>query len=128
MIRFDEVRGYGFVAPDTGSDDVFLHVNDLSFDKRLLVPGTRVQFVAEEGERGLKASRVQMLDQPAAHPRVPDEQGGDDEMCDILSNAELTAELTEVLLTSVPTLTAEQVLKVRQCVLVLAHEHGWAEG
>lgn len=130
VIRFDEARGYGFVAPDTGSEDVFLHVNDLSFDKRLLTPGTRVQFVAEEGHRGLKASRVQIVDQPNPAPRSVshDDNAGDDGMCDIMSHAELTAEVTEALLAAVPTLTAQQIVQVRRSVIALATDHGWVEG
>ena len=51
VIRFDEFKGYGFVAPDEGGEDVFIHVNDLDFDKRLLAPGVRVEYVAVDGDR-----------------------------------------------------------------------------
>ncbi len=130
VIRFDEVRGYGFVAPDSGTEDVFLHVNDLSFDKKLLTPGTRVQFVAEEGHRGLKASHVQIVSQPettTAPPSAPAGDVTDDGLCDILSEAELTTEITEALLTAVPTLTAEQIVRVRRSVLAVATNHGWVD-
>ncbi|WP_345034392.1 cold shock domain-containing protein [Kutzneria kofuensis] len=33
VLRFDDVRGFGFIAPDSGSEDVFVHANDLSEDK-----------------------------------------------------------------------------------------------
>lgn len=134
VIRFDEVRGYGFVAPDVGAEDVFLHVNDLTFDKRLLTQGARVRFVIEEGDRGLKASQVQMIDDGASPVSSPvsaaaalSHSGDDDGLCDILSTAELTTELTESLVTSVPTITAEQIVKVRQCVARIAQTHGWIE-
>ena len=101
VLRFDEVRGYGFVAPDVGAEDVFLHVNDLTFDKRLLTQGMRVQFVIEEGDRGLKASRVQLIDEAAASgqalvPSAALDVAGtadDDGLCDILSKREFVAEL-----------------------------------
>lgn len=67
VIRFDEFKGYGFVAPDAGGEDVFIHVNDLDFDKRLMAPGVHVEYVAEEGDRGLKASQVQILDARPPH-------------------------------------------------------------
>jgi CspA family cold shock protein len=57
VVRFDEFRGYGFVAPDAGGEDVFIHVNDLDFDKRLIEPGALVEFDVEDGDRGPKASR-----------------------------------------------------------------------
>lgn len=133
VIRFDEIRGYGFVTPETGADDVFLHVNDLTFDKRLLAPGTRVQFITAEGDRGLKATQVQLVEQPTRAPAVKpapvtDGSGStDDDLCDILPSAELRAEITEALVTSVPTLTAEQIVRARECVLKIARSHGWTE-
>ena len=33
VIRFDDVRGYGFIAPDGGGEDVFVHANVLGDDK-----------------------------------------------------------------------------------------------
>ncbi|WP_229715588.1 cold-shock protein [Mangrovihabitans endophyticus] len=136
VIRFDEVRGYGFVTPDTGADDVFLHVNDLTFDKRLLTPGTRVQFVAAEGDRGLKATQVQIIEQGPVGPTgrtvkpataTAEGRSEDDELCDILPSAELRAEITEALVTSIPTLTATQIVGARECVLRIAELHGWTE-
>ncbi|WP_430790174.1 cold shock domain-containing protein [Actinoplanes sp. G11-F43] len=135
VIRFDEIRGYGFVAPDNGTEDVFLHVNDLAFDKRSLNQGTRVQFVPAEGDRGLKATHVQIIETaaltvpavPAARPASFSGGTADDELCDILRGAELRAEITEALLTSVPTMTAEQIVRARDGVLRIARSHGWTE-
>lgn len=79
MIRFDEIRGYGFVAPDVGAEDVFLHVNDLTFDKRLLTQGARVRFVVEESDRGPKACQVQMIDEVATEPAPVAEAGTPDD-------------------------------------------------
>ncbi|MDQ7810878.1 cold shock domain-containing protein [Amycolatopsis sp. A133] len=112
VIRFDEVRGYGFVAPDDGTEDVFLHVNDLQCDKRLIAPGVRVRFAAEEGDRGLKASRVSLA-RPESH-------------CDdVLSAEQLCGELTEAVLADVPSLTGQQLVAVRRSFLDLARKHAW---
>ncbi|WP_221903387.1 MULTISPECIES: cold shock domain-containing protein [Streptomyces] len=133
IIRFDEFRGYGFVAPDTGGEDVFVHVNDVQADKRLIVPGAFVEFSVEEGERGLKASHVRLLDRASARPaEVPAEgyvpgPSGDDGDCDVLSAKEFTDEVTELLLGAAPTMTAEQILLVRQRLVRLAVNHGWVE-
>ncbi|MFD9888116.1 cold-shock protein [Amycolatopsis sp. NPDC059027] len=133
VIKFDDVRGYGFVSPDDGGEDVFLHVNDLHFDKQLLSTGVEVEFVPEEGERGLKASRVRLLEQPQrtqAAPAVqpaPARAGNEDELCDVLSLAELESELIEALLEAAPTLTGAQLVAVRQRMVAVARDHGWVE-
>ncbi|MFF3445189.1 cold-shock protein [Streptosporangium sp. NPDC002721] len=174
LVSFDEFRGYGFIAPDSGGEDVFMHVNDLDSDKRLISIDTRVEFRVENGGKGLKASQVRVLDRPGAPkitlpsqpspvtprpapgpapapvPRpapapVPtpasiapavspgpaatttDRQVSDAGFCDVLSAGELTQEITEALLAAVPTMTAEQLLGVRECLVGLARTHGWVE-
>ncbi|MCU1686872.1 MAG: DNA-binding protein [Amycolatopsis sp.] len=132
VIRFDEFRGYGFVSQDEGGDDVFLHVNDLDFDKRLVTPGTALEFVVEEGDRGLKATEVRIigsaekavLPAPAARQDFHREEDG---VGDVLTTRELLSEFTETLLPAAPTLTAEQILSVRRCVVTVARSHGWIE-
>ena len=128
MLRFDEVRGYGFIAPDGGGEDVFVHANDFLDDKSLFTAGKAVQFEVMEGERGLKALGVHLIDSP---PLGGSGAGPspvlDDGECDVLSPAEFQQELTEALLHGVPTLTATQIVQVRERVLKLAHKHGWTE-
>jgi CspA family cold shock protein len=53
----------------------------------------------------------------------PDEE----QLCDVLSSVELGQELTELLLSNVPSLTGQQVLEVRQSVLESARKHGWVD-
>lgn len=43
--RWDTSKGFGFVGPDLGGPDVFVHVRELT-DGDTLVPGTRVTFEA----------------------------------------------------------------------------------
>ncbi|MGH3311693.1 MAG: cold-shock protein [Streptomyces sp.] len=68
VVRFDEVKGYGFIAPDDGGDDVFVHANELSGRSASVACGTRVEFGVLDGGRGLKAFDVRVLDgtQPTA--------------------------------------------------------------
>jgi CspA family cold shock protein len=68
VIRFDEVRGYGFIAPDGGGEDVFVHANVLGDDKYVFGPGLRVEFDVTDGDRGPKAYTVHLLNDPAPAP------------------------------------------------------------
>ena len=75
VIRFDDVRGYGFIAPDGGGEDVFVHANVLGDDKYVFGPGLRVEFEASDGDRGPKAYAVHLLPDrdpaPAPAPVAP---------------------------------------------------------
>lgn len=134
VVRFDSVRGYGFIAPAHGGEDVFLHVNDLMIPEEYLCPGLQVEFEIEEGDRGLRASSVRLpegVDRKALKT-VSAEHGaiGDDgePLCDVFSQEELSREITELLLVAAPTLTAEQILLIRRRVVEFGRGHGWVEG
>jgi CspA family cold shock protein len=50
---FNSGKGYGFITPDQGGKDVFLHATALeAAGIRQLVEGDRVSFVAEDDRRG----------------------------------------------------------------------------
>ena len=48
-------------------------------------------------------------------------------MCDVLSVAEYTGEVTELLLTASAGLTAGQILEVRRRLVQFGKNHGWVE-
>ncbi|MFK3980700.1 cold-shock protein [Micromonospora sp. NPDC050397] len=138
FIRFDEVRGYGFITPDNGGEDVFVHANVLGDEKYAFAPGVPVEFDAVESDRGMKALSVRILKaERAANPVVnvtlPDAERGaverseDDGMCDVLTPAGFRHEVTELLLDAVPTLTGTQIVQLRQRLTLLAQRHGWVE-
>jgi cold shock protein len=131
VVRFDEVRGYGFIAPDGGGEDVFVHANVLSDDQHSLSPGVQVEFEAVAGDRGLKASTVRVVRpaSPYVDPLGPMDPGADfeDGMCDVLTERVFIQEVTERLLETMPDLTAGQVRTMRSQLLDLARGHGWVD-
>jgi cold shock protein len=152
VIRFDPIKGYGFVTPDGGGDDVFVHVNSVAGDKQELTLGARVDYEAMTTDRGVKALVIRVRPGgptsrlgphaavPATSPvQTPAEapapghspappQVADEELCDVLSERDFLTVTTEVLLANVPDLTAAQVLGVRQQMLALARRHSWVDG
>ncbi|MEV0642499.1 cold shock domain-containing protein [Streptomyces sp. NPDC050619] len=122
VLRFDEVRGYGFIAPSEAGEDVFMHANDLLDEKYLYHEGSEVEFFMEMGEKGPKASEIRLVYQPSANripatrPAAPGEAPG---------IGQFRTELTEALVGSVDSLTAAQIRQVRNCVVDLARSKGW---
>jgi CspA family cold shock protein len=71
---FDDKKGYGFITPDTGDKDVFVHYSELpGRGRRSLQQGERVSFDVTHGERGLCAQRVARVgaDKPGVNTRCP---------------------------------------------------------
>ena len=133
VLQFDQGRGYGFVAADDGGEDVFLHASVFEGDPSGLVPGMKVEFQVMAGDRGRKAFAVRLADDdsalagrpsPSAQALRPPE---DEQMCDVLSRAEFSQEITEILLHTAPALTGQQILEVRQGVLEFARKRGWVD-
>lgn len=56
---FDDNRGYGFIAPDDGGEDVFVHYSAVQMAGfATLDEGQRVTFDMEQSEKGPRASNV----------------------------------------------------------------------
>ena len=58
VTRYDADRGFGFISPDDGSADLFVHISSLKGEE-YLEPGDRVRFATKQGDRGPQADRVE---------------------------------------------------------------------
>ncbi|MEV7009050.1 cold-shock protein [Streptosporangium sp. NPDC051022] len=59
---FNAEKGFGFIAPDDGSADVFVHYSAIdSRGYRTLEENQRVSFVTTQGQKGPQADQVQVI-------------------------------------------------------------------
>ncbi|MGL4231374.1 MAG: cold-shock protein [Casimicrobium sp.] len=57
---FNDAKGFGFIKPDDGTDDVFAHFSAIQMDGfRSLKEGQRVSFEVIAGPKGKQASNIQ---------------------------------------------------------------------
>lgn len=60
--RFNKIKGYGFITPDNGGDEVFVHFSQVEMaGYKELKPGQRISYELEKGERGEFATKVKIL-------------------------------------------------------------------
>lgn len=55
---FNEEKGFGFITPDNGGDDLFVHVTGLNQKVR---ENDKVSYSVEQGKRGLNAVNVTII-------------------------------------------------------------------
>jgi cold shock protein len=59
---FSDDKGYGFITPDDGSNDLFVHHSAIMTDGHAtLAEGAKVSFEAEQGDKGPRAANVTPL-------------------------------------------------------------------
>ncbi len=59
---FNDQKGYGFIAPDDGGEDLFIHHSNILADGfRTLQEGQKVEFMTGRGRKGPEATNVRPL-------------------------------------------------------------------
>lgn len=155
VVRFDNMRGYGFISPSNGGEDIFLHVNDLLVPEQFMRAGVHVEFEIQDGSKGLKAAAVRLAESSAgamsqalalARPQLPAQRAPEphhrapletpqlpvpdsdtEPLCDVLDETEYLGEVTELLLQAVPALSGEQILRIREALVTFGKIRGWID-
>ena len=56
---FNEEKGYGFISPDEGGEDLFVHYSGIAGEGfRSLEEGAKVTYEATQGKKGMQAEEV----------------------------------------------------------------------
>ena len=58
---FNEEKGFGFITPQSGENDLFVHFKAIQSDGfKSLKEGQQVSFIATRGPKGMQAEEVQI--------------------------------------------------------------------
>jgi CspA family cold shock protein len=59
---FNDAKGYGFITPDEGGKDVFVHFSNISGSGfKSLAENSRVEYEPREGQKGPEATNVVLV-------------------------------------------------------------------
>jgi len=59
---FNDAKGYGFITPDDGSEDLFAHFSAINMSGfKTLKEGQKVEFEVKRGPKGLQAHNIKPL-------------------------------------------------------------------
>jgi cold shock protein len=59
---FNEQKGFGFIAPEDGSDDIFVHQSNIEMEgHRTLEENQTVEYEPGQGRKGIEATKVRGL-------------------------------------------------------------------
>ena len=59
---FNADKGFGFITPQGGGDDLFVHFKAIESDGfKSLKEGQQVSFIATRGQKGMQAEEVQVI-------------------------------------------------------------------
>ena len=59
---FNDRKGFGFITPDGGGDDLFVHHSNITGEGfRTLRDGDKVEYEAAQGKKGMEATNVKAV-------------------------------------------------------------------
>ena len=59
---FNDAKGFGFITPDKGGDDLFAHFSEIRGDGfKTLAEGQKVSYETKSGPKGLQAANITPL-------------------------------------------------------------------
>lgn len=62
---FNDSKGFGFITPDDGGEDLFAHFSAINMGGfKSLKEGQKVSFEITDGKKGKQASNIQSAEQP----------------------------------------------------------------
>lgn len=60
---FNNTKGFGFITPDDGRKDLFVHFSAIKGEGyKSLKEGQRVQFMSAQGQKGEQATNVEVVE------------------------------------------------------------------
>jgi cold shock protein len=62
---FNNAKGFGFIVPDDGGEDIFAHYSTIEMEGyRSLKAGQEVTYEIQQGPKGLHAEKIGIPDEP----------------------------------------------------------------
>jgi cold shock CspA family protein len=136
ILSFDIAQGYGFIDPDEGGEDVFLHIRTIGEQfKDVIRPGLRVAYTPVLGDRGAKASEAYFIDDADPEGESPQAGGGRSTSSapsggtrrSAVTESQFSQLVIEALLEQCPSLTGSELLSIRSAFRDLAKTRGWID-